>query len=105
LFSKNKYRDEAWQLATETLLNEILENRLIWGKELQLQPKEIGNKVLLSKNKYGNTAWHLAAKTLQDEILKKLLNWTKELQLIPEDLRKELLLSIRSMRKRPVTTQ
>jgi hypothetical protein len=51
------------------------------ANELQPNPEEIRNEVLLSKNDFGNTAWNLAAGKGQVELSGKLWNLAKELQL------------------------
>jgi ankyrin repeat protein len=66
---------------------EILEKLWEWAKELQLQPEELGNEVLLSKNNFNRTPRHKAAENGTYEILEKPWEWAKGLQLKPEELR------------------
>jgi len=56
------------------------------AKNLQLEPEELRNKVLLSKDKHNETAWHKTAEGGHVEILKELWDWAKKLQLKPEEL-------------------
>ena len=88
--SKDRVNKTAWQKAAERGHIELLEKLWDWAKELQLNPEELRNELLLLKDKVNKTAWHKAAKRGHVEVLKKMLDWAKELQLNPEELRNEL---------------
>ena len=56
---------------------EILEILWDWAKELQLEPEELKNDVLLSKDESKETAWHKAAESGQVEVLEELCDWAR----------------------------
>jgi ankyrin repeat protein len=56
---------------------EVLEKMWEWAKDMQLNPDEIRNEVLLSKYYLNHTPWHTAAEGGKVEALGKLWDWAK----------------------------
>jgi len=81
--SKDESKETAWHKAATWGHVEILSKLWDWAKELQINPKELRNELLLSKGKCNRTAWHSAAIGDKVEVLNKLWDWAKELQLKP----------------------
>jgi ankyrin repeat protein len=85
LFSKGNFNITHWQIAAKNGNVVVLEKLWECGKELQLKPKELSNKVLFSKDISNITTWHMAAKSGYVKVLEKMWECAKELQLKPED--------------------
>jgi ankyrin repeat protein len=69
---------------------EILEKMWKWAKELQLNPEDLRNALLLSKDNYNRTPLHKASLEGKVEVLEKVWEWAKKLQLRSEELRNEV---------------
>ena len=61
MLSKEKVNKTAWQKAAERGHTELLEKLWDRAKELQLNPEELRNELLLSKDEFKETGWHKAA--------------------------------------------
>ena len=67
-----------WHLATEGDDIKMVEELWVWGKEAQINPNELQNKLLLAQDSEGRTAWHVAAERGSVELIDKMWICAKE---------------------------
>jgi len=73
-------------LAVEEKKFNLLLKIWVWGKEVQLKPNDIKNKLLLAEDKDGYNARHRKAESGTLELLQTLWDWAKEMELNPQEL-------------------
>jgi hypothetical protein len=56
----------------------VLEKMWFWAKEVELNPKDIENKLLLAKDQYGYITWHRAAEIGCIDSLEEIWSLAKE---------------------------
>jgi len=78
LLAQDKRGKTAWQLAVRNGRIMVLERLLDWAKEMQLNPREVRNKLLLYQEEDGRNAWFLAAKSGNVNVLEELWFLAKE---------------------------
>ena len=56
----------------------MVEELWVWGKEAQINPGGLQNKLLLAQDSEGRTAWHVAAERGSVELIDKMWICAKE---------------------------